>query len=80
MAALISNQEILRKLSFGDVTSNELYYHRECYQDFRNEYNREEKKLRETNTDRRMEEWTKASTLSKIVRHIYETERDIPGI
>ena len=47
MAALNNNQDLLRKLSFGDVTSNELFYHRDCYQDFRNIYRREEKKQME---------------------------------
>ena len=81
MAALNNNQDLLRKLSFGDVTSNELFYHRDCYQDFRNIYRREEKKQMELDcsTLENVEKWTKAISLSKIVGYIYETERDAHG-
>ena len=78
MAALNNNQDLLRKLSFGDVTSNELFYHRDCYQDFRNIYRRGEKKQMELDcsTLENVEKWTKAITLSKVVGYIYERERD----
>ena len=77
MAALNNNQDLLRKLSFGDVTSNKLFYHRDCYQDFRNIYRREEKKQMELDcsTLENVENWTKAITLSKIVGYIYMKQK-----
>ena len=78
MAAVTNNEELLRKLAFGDVTSNELFYHKNCYQAFRNLYRgrqREIDRLKLEDT----EEWTKSSVLSKIVSYIYEIEKEVPG-
>ena len=38
MAAVTNNNELLRKLAFDDVTSNELFYHQNCYSTFKNDY------------------------------------------
>ena len=38
MAVEVGNNDILSKLSSGDVASNEIYYHKICYINFRTQY------------------------------------------
>ena len=38
MAVEVGNDDVLSKLSSGDVASNEIYYHKICYINFRTQY------------------------------------------
>ena len=79
MAAATNNNKLLQKLAFGDVTSNELFYHQNCYTTFKNEYRGKLREVDRQSVQEKNDNWKKASVMSKIISHIYETEAESPG-
>ena len=50
MAVEVGNNDVLPKLSSGDVASNEIFYHKICYRNFRTQYRDTlQKKLNDAN-------------------------------
>ena len=78
MAVATNNNELLQKLTFGDVTSNELFYHQACYRTFKNQYRGKQREIDRSTIEKNVE-WKKASAMSKIISYIYETEDEVPG-
>ena len=76
MAAVTNNNKLLRKLAFGDVTSNELFYHQTCYRAFKNLYRGKQREI-DRSTLEESEEWKKASAMIKIISYVYKTENEV---
>lgn len=74
MARVLPNKDLLQKLSFGDVTSNELYYHGKCSATFHNLYNSETNNARIDQRKKR-KKWIKTNAFSKIANNIFKMER-----
>ena len=77
MALYLDELAILAKHSAGDVVSNELFYHKNCYKTFLNRYNQvkttEARSEKSTFVER--EEYTKALYFNQITNYIYECYR-----
>ena len=76
MAAVIKHQHILRLLSHGDVSSNQLFYHTPSLTKSTNQYN---SLLRKNNIDSINDTWIKELFLNKIILCIRDTELAGPG-
>ena len=76
IAAVIKHENVLRLLSHGDVSSNELFYHISCLSNYTNQYNRISNA---NNTDSTNDSWVKELVLNKIILHIKDTELINPG-
>ena len=74
MAVEVGNDDVLSKLSSGYVASNEIYYHKICYINFRAKYQDTlQKKLNEANEQiKEKESLIKAMRFSQVVNHIYD--------
>ena len=71
MAAVIKHEYILRSLSHGDVSSNELFYHTPCLTKYTNQYN----SFSNTNyKDSTNDTWIKELILNKIILYKRHTE------
>ena len=71
MAAVIKHKYILRSLSHGDISSNELFDHSPCLTKYTNQYN---SFLSTNNIDSTNDNWIKEFALSKIIIYIRDTE------
>ena len=71
MAADIKHNHILRSLSHGDVSSNELFYYTSCLTKYTNQYN---SSLSTSNIDSTNDTWIKEFVLNKIILYIRDTE------
>ena len=71
MAAGIKDEHILRLLSHGDVSSNELFYHTPCLTKYTNQYN---SFLSTNNIDPTNDTWIKELVRNKIILYIRDTE------
>ena len=76
MAAVIKHEYILRSLSHGDISSNELYYHTPCLTKYNNQYN---SLLSTNNIDSTNDTWIKELVLNKIILYLRDTELAGPG-
>ena len=70
MVAVIKNKHILRLLSYGNISSNELFYHTPCLTIYPNQYNRF---LSTNNIDSTNYIWIQESALNKIILYIRDT-------
>ena len=77
MASFLGQTDVLIRLSSGDVTSNELYYHKNCYVNSRNIYFR--KRAEEHIDIDTHEALIKAVSQTKVIEFLYETESNCPG-
>ena len=77
MVVQVGNDDALSKLSSGDVASNEIYYHKICYINFRTQYRDTlQKKFNDVNEQiKRKESLIKAMRFSQVVNHIYHQKR-----
>ena len=77
IAVEVGNDDALSKLSSGDVASNEIYYHKICYINFRTQYRDTlQKKLNDANEQiKEKESLIKAMRFSQVVNHIYDQKR-----
>ena len=71
MATVIKNEHILRSVSHGDVSSNELFYHTPCLTKYTNQYN---SFLSTNNIDSASDTWIKELALNKIILYIRDAE------
>ena len=71
LASKVGNSSLLNLLAQGDFVSNEMYYHRHCY----NEMVRNCDKL-ETDESIMDFKWKKAAIFNSIVSHILDTEAE----
>ena len=82
MAKVVENDDLLKSLSVGDVTANEVYYHKPnikpCLQKFKNEYD-QRLNANIKRDDRHNLPWIKAYTLSKVFDYMCEKEIDEPS-
>ena len=76
IAAAINHEHLLRSLSGGDVSSNELFYHLSCLAKHTRKYNNLKNKC---NTDSVYDTWVKELYLNKIILYIKDTENSTPG-
>ena len=74
MAANVGNSSLLNLLAQGDLASNEIYYHRHCY----NDMVRNCEKL-ETDESIMDVKWKKAALFDSIVSHTLDAEAENPG-
>ena len=70
MVAVIKNKHILRLLSYGNISSNELFYHTPCLTIYTNQYN---SFLSTNNIDSTNYIWIQESALNKIILYIRDT-------
>ena len=70
MAAVIEHECNLRSLSYGDVSSNKLFYHSPCLTKYTNQYNF----LSTNNIDSTNDTWIKELVLHKIIQYVRDTE------
>ena len=75
-ATATGNENLLKLLSAGDLATNELYYHRDCYKELVNEYNRKSADNSSKETD---DSWIKATAFSTLVDYILLEEEANPG-
>ena len=77
MTVEVGSDDVLSKLSSGDVASNEIYYHKICYINFRTQYRDTlQKKLNHANEQiKEKESLIKAMRFSQVVNHIYDQKR-----
>ena len=75
MALNVNNQILLKRLAFGGVASNELFYHSSCYKSLEYENDR----ILKENDDNDSESWAKAFALNKVVTYLYEENEKSPG-
>ena len=76
IAAVIKHEHILRSLSHGDVSSDELFYYTPCLTKYTNQYN---SFLSANNIDSTNDTWIKELVLNKIILYIRDTELAGPG-
>ena len=80
MAAVLGRQDILKRLSSGDLAANSLFYHDRCYKEFLNQYY---KKLKESDCDLNFggmnHEMIRDLAFSKVVHYVYNKEATQPG-
>ena len=76
MAAVSIHEHILRSVSHGDVSSNELFYHHHCITKYTNQYN---SFLSTNNTDPTNDTRIKELVLNKNIIYIRDTELAGPG-
>ena len=69
MATILLDNKLLAKLSMGDSTSNELYYHGKCYKSYRNSY---ESLTKKKSKDKKMD--NEAVIKAKVVEFMILTE------
>ena len=81
MAICLGDDNLIRRLSIGDVACNELYYHKQkvkhCYQTFRASYISKISKHKSLINDDI--EWHRTSALNQIIHHMQECEIADPG-
>ena len=77
MAVEVGNDDVLSKLSSGDVASNEIYYHKICYINFCAQYRDTlQKNLNDAKEQiKEKESFIKAMRFSQVVNHIYDQKR-----
>ena len=77
MALVLEENEVLSKLSSGDVASNELYYNKSCYKIFLSRYQQAISKKLNSNKEmmKNKENLVKAMILSQIVNQVYDQKR-----
>ena len=77
MAVEVGNDNVLSKLSSGDVASNEIYYDKICYINFCTQYRDTlQKKLNDANEQiKEKESLIKAMRFCQVVNHIYSQKR-----
>ena len=77
MAVEVGNGDVLSKLSSWDVASNEIYYHKICYINFRTQYrDTVQKKPNDANEQiKEKESLIKTMRFSQVVDHIYDQKR-----
>ena len=77
MAVEVGNNDVLSKLSSGDVASNEIYYHKTFYINFRTQYRDTlQKNLNDANEQiQEKGSLIKAMRFSQVVNHIYDQKR-----
>ena len=77
MAVEVGNDDVLSKLSSGDVASNEIYYHKICHINFRTQYRDTlQKKLHDANEQiKEKESLIKAMRFSQVLNDIYDQKR-----
>ena len=77
MASVLENTQVLSKLSLGDVASNEVYYHRNCYKAFCFQY--EQITLKKSDCEKynqkAKEQLIKATRFNQIVNYVYDKKR-----
>ena len=82
MATKIGDDCLLRILSCGDVTANEIYYHKKnikpCLSTFHNKYKAACKDTQDHNSNYDVE-WLKVSVLDKVYFHMCEMEQQVPS-
>ena len=76
MAAVSIHEHILRSVSHGDVSSNELFYHHHCITKYTNQYN---SFLSTNNIDPTNDTRIKELVLNKNIIYIRDTELAGPG-
>lgn len=76
IAATVNHEHILRCLSHGDVSSNEMFYHDKCLTKYTHKYN---DIISKGNTDNKNDLWVKELVLNKIILYIKDIERVNPG-
>ena len=74
MALAVDNQFLINKIAFGDVASNELYYHASCLKSLSYQYNQ----IKKTTSDN-SDSWTKAIAFNKVATYLYKTNENSPG-
>ena len=74
MVAEVGNDDVLSKLSSGDVALNEIYYHKICYINCCTRYRDTlQKKLNDVKEQiKEKESLIKAMRFSQVVNHIYD--------
>ena len=77
MVVQVGNDDVLSKLSSGDVASNEIYYHKICYINFRTQYRDTlQKMLNNANEQiKEKESLIKTMRFNQVVNHIYDQKR-----
>ena len=77
MVVQVGNDDVLSKLSSGDVASNEIYYHKICYINFRTQYRDTlQKSLNDANEQiKEKESFIKAMRFNQVVNRIYDKKR-----
>ena len=70
---------VVTTLSVGDLTSNQLYYHKRCYTEFYNAYSKHVEKQKAQSAEEIDNHWFKSISLGKIVSYLYEKEDESPG-
>ena len=82
MVAVIGDDKLLRILSQGDVTANEIYYHsydvKHCLQDFHYHYSKRQKQINSHNDQQPEIDWNKMSALNKVFFHMCDVEQREP--
>ena len=81
MALALGKIEIASKLSIGDLASSEIFYHRSCLTEFHNDCNaltESESKSEQDEIKKRIA-WCEAAALCKVIRFIYEKDREERG-
>ena len=77
MASFLRDSNLMPKLCTGDVISNELFYHKNCYLNYRNKYRNALIVANKTVPSLRQEEdYQKAASFNKIMAYIYEKEQE----
>ena len=83
IAKVLEDENLLIQLSHGDISSNEMFYHKSnikfCYQKYRKQYF---KKLKEKNIDEEknsLQKWYKIHSLNKVIHNLKQTENENPG-
>ena len=80
MALAQGKTEIASKLSIADLASNEIFYHRSCLTEFRNDFNALTKSEPNSGQDeiKKPVAWCEAAALCKVIDFIYEKDRVEP--
>ena len=76
MAAVIKHDNVLCKLSSGDVSNNEMFYHNRCLNKYSRLYN---SMVSKPSTASVNEEWIKELSLNKLLLHMKDIESTKPG-
>ena len=79
MALTLNHEGILRRLSSGDVASNELFYHMNCLNKYRNKYNSAVKKSSKGHIEVEDADSEKRIALKKVIFYLKDTETACPG-
>ena len=74
MALFLNDSKLLPKLSTGDVISNELFYHKNCYKSYINKYRSaaNASKNAQSSSKNINDDYIRAMSFNKIITYVYE--------